>query len=101
MKNLTLMLWRDEHGFLVSAELVLIATIVVLAMIVGLSEVAYGVNEELEDIGSAFGAVNQSYRYAGVSGHKAALGGGKFHDHYDFCDGQADLVCNTPIHGEW
>ena len=35
-------LWNDEAGFVVSAELVLIATILVLGMIVGLSEVQHG-----------------------------------------------------------
>ncbi len=36
MKTLALKLWQDEAGFLVSAEMVLISTIVVLGMVVGL-----------------------------------------------------------------
>ena len=31
MKNLVMRLWRDEAGFVVSTELILIATIVVIA----------------------------------------------------------------------
>ncbi|HAW27080.1 MAG TPA: branched-chain amino acid aminotransferase, partial [Planctomycetaceae bacterium] len=54
MKNIINQLINDEAGFIVSAELVLISSIAVLAMIVGLSEVANNVNQELEDVGSAF-----------------------------------------------
>ena len=40
---------NDEAGFVISAELVLVSTIAVLGLIVGLSELAWNVNEELED----------------------------------------------------
>lgn len=56
-------LGRDEAGFIVSAELVLIGTITVLTMVVGLAEVSYAVNSELTDCAAAFDAVNQSYEY--------------------------------------
>ena len=58
MKTFAIALLNDEAGFIVSAELVLIASVCVLAMVVGLSEVANGINQELEDIGSAFGSIN-------------------------------------------
>ena len=58
MKNLALNLLNDDAGFVISAELVLVSTITVLAMVVGLSEVAYGVVQELEDTGSAIASVN-------------------------------------------
>lgn len=93
-------LWNDEAGFIVSAELVLVSTITVLAMVVGLSEVAHGVNQELEDVASAFGAVNQSYAYAGTTGHKGSQGGSSFGDVVDFCDGASDIVCDSAIIGE-
>lgn len=93
-------LWNDEAGFIVSAELILVATIAVLAIVVGLSEVAIGINEELEDIGSAFGSVNQSYVYFGASGHKARVDGSNFGDRIDFCDSARDLVCHIPSSGE-
>ena len=47
-------LLNDEAGFIVSAELVLIATLGVLAMVVGLSEVAFNINNELQDVARAF-----------------------------------------------
>ena len=53
----------DESGFIISSELVLILTIGVLAMIVGLSEVAVAVNTELNDISNAIGSLNQSFAF--------------------------------------
>lgn len=94
MISLPKKLLDDEAGFIVSAELVLIATILGLGMIVGLSEVANNVTQELEDIGSAFGSINQTYRFSGLIGHKGFLLGSHFRDDPDFCDGQFDLVGN-------
>ena len=66
-------LFRDESGVIISAELALVLTIAVLAMVVGLSEVAVAVNTELNDISNAIGALNQSYS---VTGFKGNNGGG-------------------------
>jgi hypothetical protein len=84
---------NDEAGFIVSAELVLVATIAVLGLIVGLSEVAWNVNEELEDVGSAFNHIDQSFHIKGGSGHKGSSRGSCFQDHIDFCGNQDDLAC--------
>jgi len=92
MRQVLTQLRADENGFIVSAELVLIATIAVLAMIVGLSEVANGVNQELEDVASAFGAVNQSYYTCGFEGHQGESYGSEFEDEQDFCDSDRDIV---------
>jgi hypothetical protein len=98
--SLALQLWNDDAGFIVSAELVLIATIAVLAMVVGLAEVSHAINQELEDVASAFGAVNQSYAVQGTSGHKGSTGGSSFGDIADFCDGAGDITCDSVITGE-
>jgi len=87
MTKLLNRLWNDDAGFVVSAELVLVATIVVLAMVVGLSEVAISINHELEDVACAFGAVNQSYQYLGIQGHNGYnTDGSSYLDKIDFCD---------------
>jgi len=96
MPTLLVSLYQNEAGFIISAELVLVATIAVLALVVGLSEVAHAVNQELEDVATAFGTVNQSYRYDGLTGHQGAVGGGKYRDSLDFCDGDRDIVCDAP-----
>lgn len=80
-------LWTDERGFIVSAEIVLIVTIGVLGVIVGISSVATTINNELNDVSSAFGAVDQSYWYSGQVklGHAGVTGSG-YADAQDFCD---------------
>jgi hypothetical protein len=92
--------FNDDAGFIVSAELILIATICVLALVVGLAEVSFGINQELEDVGSAFGAVNQSYTFNGVAGAKGAAAGSLFNDTRDFCDLDTDVVCNVAATAE-
>jgi len=93
--------WQDENGFVISAELVLVLTIAVLAMIVGLSEVAVAVNTELNDISNAIGAFNQSYAYTGFISFdgpsekgKSFYTGSRFEDAVDDCDlnSTCDLV---------
>lgn len=91
MKNMINQLINDEAGFIVSAELVLISTIAVLAMIVGLSEVANNVNQELEDVGAAFSSIDQSYMLKNTHGHKACTDSSSFYDSSDFCSGQWDV----------
>ena len=91
MTNLINTLIADEAGFIVSAELVLVASIAVLGMVVGLSEVALNVNEELEDVGSAFGAMNQTYCMKGILGHQGYVSGTEFRDNVDFCDNTGDI----------
>jgi Flp pilus assembly pilin Flp len=90
-------LFRDEAGFIVSAELVLVSTIVVLGMVVGLSEVAANVNQELEDVGSAFGSINQTYKYTGNAGHKGKAVGSQFWDFRDNCDCDCDIQSVAPL----
>jgi Flp pilus assembly pilin Flp len=79
-------LWYDEAGFIISTELVLIATLLVLAMIVGLQSVRDAVLAELADVAAAIGALNQSYSFAGVTGHASSVAGSVFIDVMDFCD---------------
>jgi len=100
MTKLLLALKNDEAGFIVSAELVLIATIAVLSMVVGLSEIAINVNNELEDVGSAFGSINQSFCYRTPNGKKGHTNGSSFQDRCDDCDGQNDINCNSAPQGE-
>ena len=91
MTNLLTQLHRDEAGFLVSAELVLVATICVLGLIVGLAEVCININNELEDVGSAFQCIQQSYGVYGVEGHRGWVSGSDFYDYAEFCADQCDI----------
>ena len=82
-------LWNDEAGFIVSAELVLVATILVIGMITGLTSVRDAVITELADVGGAIGAINQSYNFGGASAHCGTTAGSTFADARDFCDPEA------------
>jgi Flp pilus assembly pilin Flp len=97
-------LLNDEAGAVISAELVLVLTILVIGVIVGLSEVAVAVNTELNDVSNAIGALDQSYGFTGFKADggtakaKSATRGSAFSDKHDDCDGNAscDLVCGPP-----
>jgi len=56
----------DDLGFVISAELVLVMTIAVLAMVAGLTPLRNAVVHELNDLSHAFGAVNQTYNVTGA-----------------------------------
>ena len=98
-------LFNDESGVIISAELALVLTIAVLAMVVGLSEVAVAVNTELNDISNAIGALNQSFTYTGFVGNgavgkvtiKSSVSGATFTDTVDDCDinTTCDIVVGT------
>ena len=89
-------LWNDEAGFVVSAELVLVATIVVIGMIVGLVVIRNQVVQELIDVGQAVGRMCQSYAFGGIYKQGVALTeGAAYNDKTDFCEA-ADLQCGVP-----
>lgn len=104
MLKLSHTLLSDECGFIVSAELVLVATIVVIGLVVGLSEVQHALNAELNDVADAIGSLNQSYFYSGFSaykeggGAKSSVSGSSFLDTRDDCDNnQCDISCDAPM----
>ena len=98
--NILTTLKNDENGFVLSAELVLVGTITVLGMIVGLTELSFNVNQELEDLGSAIGAINQTYYFTLASGKKGEVVGSTFLDFQDECDNSCDISCDSPGRGE-
>ena len=79
-------LWNDEGGFIVSSELVLIATILVVAMVVGLQTVRDAVLQELGDVGEALGNISQDYSFGGATGHCSAANGSLLADAPDACE---------------
>ncbi|SFH83008.1 hypothetical protein [Planctomicrobium piriforme] len=97
-------LLRDEAGFIISAELVLVATLLVIGLIVGLSEVQYAVVQELNDVADAIGALNQSYCFSGFhacksnGALKSSFAGSAFTDTADECDNnQCQITCDAPV----
>ena len=76
----------DEAGVVVSAELVLVGSILVLGMIVGLATLRDHVVQELGDIAGAIGDVNQDYSFSAITGHNSSTAGTDFDDDVDNCD---------------
>jgi len=68
MKRLVAALWRDESGFILSSELVLVGSIVVLGGLTALTAVRDAVSGEFTDVANAVGNMDQSYYYQGQVG---------------------------------
>jgi len=106
LTNMLTQLWMDDCGAVISAELALVLTIAVLAMVVGLSEVAVAVNTELNDVSNAIGHLNQTYGFTGFhafkdtgsGARKSFVLGSTWIDTGDDCDcnSSCDLVCGVP-----
>ena len=99
-------LWTDDNGFVVSSELILIATILVIAMVVGLQTVRDAVLQELGDVANAIGNVSQDYSYGGATGHCSAINGAVYVDATDACEASSAnarncvTVCTDPPNNE-
>ena len=94
-------LWNDECGVVVSAELVLIGTILVIGLITGLTSLRDAVITELADVGAAIAHLDQSYTLHGSVAHSSATANTFHQDFPDYCDdGQTTVserclvICN-------
>lgn len=90
-------LWKDDAGFVVSADLVLISSILVLGLMVGLVSLRDQIVQELGDVGLAFALVNQSYTWSAITGHTSATEGSAMFDSTDVCDEEPDPVGFEPL----
>ena len=96
--------WKDESGFLVSAELILVSTILVIGLIVGLIELQASILHELNDVGEAIGSLNQGYSFPGTTTtkgvHTITTSGSAFVDNSDVlccdCNQGVSLYCTSP-----
>jgi len=60
-------LWKDEAGFVVSAELIFIATLLVIGLVTGWVAIRNAAVSELTEVALALANVDQSYSYTGLS----------------------------------
>ena len=60
MLNCIKRLWGDEDGMILSSEVVLVGTILVIGSIAGLSSLQYAVTHELNDTARAYDSYNVS-----------------------------------------
>jgi hypothetical protein len=59
-------LWKDDAGYVVSAELVTVATVLVVGATAGMVAVRNQVVQEMDDVAGALGSLDQSYSYGGI-----------------------------------
>ena len=88
--RLAAQLWTDEQGFIISVELILLATIAVIGLIAGWTAIRDAVVSEMSDVAGAVQDLNQGYAYFGVRGHSASTAGSDYLDALDFCDSVDD-----------
>ncbi len=74
MLNLLKALRQDEHGVILSAEIVIIGSLLVIGLISGLTCLQKSVNGELRDLAGAIDSLDQTYSF---SGHRKSGFGGQ------------------------
>jgi len=68
-----LSLGRDESGFIVSAEMIIIVTLMVIGLIAGMSCLQTALTAEYRDVAWALSGLDQSYAYPGFRGCKGSF----------------------------
>lgn len=76
---------RQQAGFIMTAELILLVTIMVIGMIVGLVTMRDAATAEMEDVAEAIGQLDQSYAFNGLksANDTAVVDGSAFGDAAD------------------
>ena len=78
-KKLIKSLFVDVTGSVISAELLLLATTLLLGLLAGFVAIRDAAVSELSDVAGAFQDINQSYTTNGVAGNSSASAG------YQYC----------------
>ncbi len=100
MLQLLRQLRQDENGVILSAEIVIVGSLLVVGMITGLTCLQQAVDGELRDVGAAIGALDQSYSFSshfkpGDNGHCCAFTAGSS---FTNCEQKTDR-CDSAIVG--
>jgi hypothetical protein len=77
-------LWRDECGFVLTTEMTMVASVLVLGLTAGLVTVRDQMVQELADTAMAISSLNQSYSFSAVTACNASTAGMQFMDENDF-----------------
>lgn len=79
-------LLAEDDGFVVSSELMLMSSLVVLGLLVGLESARSAVTAELSDVVGSMQDLNQSFSVDGIVYHNSNIAGFNFVDALDECD---------------
>src|SRR5579884_2068547 len=72
MRNMMKKLWQDDAG-IVALEYLLVATIIGLGLVVGLSNVEIALDTELTELANAITGLDQGYSFVGVTGGNGSV----------------------------
>lgn len=97
MRNFLSQLWSDECGFVVSSELVFVATLLVIGLTTGFSAIRNQVVGELADVADAVSELDQSYSFAQITAANASTRGAAFGDQNDL--GEANAASQDQVAG--
>lgn len=92
MRNVFSQLWNDDNG-VVGLEYLILATILGLGLIVGITTVTAALNAEYSELAQSITNLNQGWSSEGFSNCVATKAGGAATDNLQF-DG--DIVNTTP-----
>ncbi len=93
---------KSQAGFLITIELLFLATILVLGLIVGMVSLRDSVLAELADLSESVGNLNQGYTIFGVQNvaGTAATSGSSYEDTYDNTSAGGQIDNNTASTGD-
>jgi hypothetical protein len=76
---------KKQGGFVMTSELLLLSTTIVIGLVVGLTTMRDAVTAEMEDVAEAIGSLDQSYAYDGIKNAEgtAEVSGSGFIDAVD------------------
>lgn len=79
---------QDEAGFVVSTELILVTTLLVIGLVVGQTTLRDQVVTEIADTADAVSSLDQTYTFdeIEIAAINASVAGSAFADAADFCD---------------
>ncbi|MBA6350282.1 MULTISPECIES: hypothetical protein [unclassified Colwellia] len=90
---------KKQGGFVMTSELLLLSTTIVIGLVVGLSTMRDAVTAEMEDVAEAIGSLDQSYAFDGMKNGEGTseISGSGFIDAVDTNagDGQKFEFINT------
>lgn len=94
--NILQRLWNDEAGFVVSTEMTMVASVVVLGLTAGAVAVRDQVVQELSDTAQAIASFDQSFSYSAITGCNSSSAGVSFQDARDFGDEEDQNAVGFP-----
>ncbi len=95
---------NKQAGFVMTSELILIVTVMVIGMIVGLVTMRDAATAEMEDVAEAIGQLDQSYAFNGIksANNTAIVDGSSYGDAVDAAAGdnaEFTFVANDNLEG--